>query len=428
VAALAKPLSSQVANAGQRALGCDAPSIDAAPLSPHDGDTLSPKRRPAMFIALRDLAFAKGRFALMALVIALIAVLMTSLSGMAAGLIKNNISGLMELDVTHIAFEMHDKPTYRNTRIERDQWEEWAQQPGVKKLEPMGHTVFAARTQRDDPLELVLWGLEPGSLIEPEVLEGSQLGSAENGVIVSSLLVERDGVQMGDTITLDRVLTELKVVGITEERNIGHVPIVYAPLRKWQEATLGPPGGPPPGEKLPDVVFDYVSILAIQLDENVTPEQIQAIDDDLWTTTLDRSAFYAASTGYVEEVRTVQIIQLFLFVISAVVIGAFFSVWTIQRTKEIGLVKALGASNGYLLRDALGQALLVMGIGVGVGLGLGLLLSQLIMNFTALPYMLQPGQIGSAMALLIFAGMLGGALSIRRITSVDPIIALGQEQ
>ena len=81
-----------------------------------------------MFIALRDLAYAKGRFALMALVIALIAFLMTFLTGLVAGLIKNNISGLMELDVSHIAFEFDDKPTYRNTMIERDQWEEWAQQ------------------------------------------------------------------------------------------------------------------------------------------------------------------------------------------------------------------------------------------------------------------------------------------------------------
>ena len=91
-----------------------------------------------MFIALRDLAFAKGRFALMTLVIALIALLMTSLTGMSSGLIKNNISGLMELDVTHIAFEYDDKPTYRNTMIERAQWEDWAAQPGVLAMEPMG--------------------------------------------------------------------------------------------------------------------------------------------------------------------------------------------------------------------------------------------------------------------------------------------------
>ena len=126
-----------------------------------------------MFIAFRDLVFARGRFALMAIVIALIALLMTSLSGIAGGLIKNNISGLMQLDVTHIAFEWDDKPTYRNTMIERAQWEDWASRPEVKKLEPMGHTIFTARNQNNDPLELVLWGLTPGSLIEPTSVRAS---------------------------------------------------------------------------------------------------------------------------------------------------------------------------------------------------------------------------------------------------------------
>ena len=381
-----------------------------------------------MFIALRDLAFAKGRFALMTLVIALIALLMTSLTGMSSGLIKNNISGLMELDVTHIAFEYDDKPTYRNTMIERDQWEEWAEQPGVRAMEPMGHTIFTARTQKDDPLELVLWGIRPGSFLDPGADQGDAIGKTENGVVISGLLAKRDGVEIGDTITLDRVLTELEVIGIIQERNIGHIPIIYAPLPKWQEATYGPPGGPPPGEKLPAIVFDFVSILAMQLDESVTPGQIAALDEEIGTSTLDRNGFYVASTGYLEEVRTVQIIQFFLFVISAVVIGAFFATWTIQRTREIGLVKALGASNGYLLRDALSQALLVMLVGVVVGLGIGLFLGRFIMANTNMPYMIEGDQIGNAMLLLVIAGLIGGALSIRRITSVDPIIALGQEQ
>ena len=247
-------------------------------------------------------------------------------------------------------------------------------------------------------------------------------------MIVSRLLVDRDGVRIGDRITLDRVLTEVEVIGITDELNIGHVPIVYAPLRKWQEATYGPPGGAPPGEQLPDIVFDFVSILAMQLADGVPAERIAEIDDEIGTSTLNRNRFYAASTGYIEEVRTVQIIQIFLFLISAVVIGAFFSIWTIQRTREIGLVKALGASNGYLLRDALGQASIILLLGIAVGLGAGLLLGQYIMANTALPYMLAPDEIGQAMLLLLIAGLLGGALSIRRITAVDPIIALGQEQ
>ena len=201
-----------------------------------------------MFIALRDLRFAKGRFLLMGLVVALVAFLTTLLSGLAAGLIKNNISGLIELDVTHLAFEYNNKPSYRNSMIDREMWEGWRESEGVLAAEPLGHTMFNARTLDDAPLDdVVLWGIEPGSFLEPEVLEGEALGRVENGVIITKLLVDR-GLQLGDTFVLDRVLTELTVVGIVDEYNIGHVPIVYTPMRKWQEATYGPPGGPPPGE------------------------------------------------------------------------------------------------------------------------------------------------------------------------------------
>lgn len=377
-----------------------------------------------MFIAIRDLTFAKGRFLLMGLVVTLVAFLVTVLSGLSAGLIKNNISGLIELPATHVAFEYNDHPSYRNTMVERYMWEGWRGQPGVTALEPMGHTVFNARTEAGLPLEIALWGLNPGSFIEPTVDEGDQLGSLENGVIISGMLLD-DDIGIGDTIILDRVLTELKVVGIVEEeRNIGHLPIVYTPLPKWQEATYGPPGGPPPGEKLPDILFDFVSVIAIQLEEGT---DIAALDDEFETITLDRQKFYEASTGYKEEIFSVGMIQWFLVIISAVVIGAFFTIWTIQRTKEIGLVKALGASNAYLMRDALGQALILMLLGTGVGMGLALWIGKTFMEGAG-PFMYESGMVLSSMALLMIAGLIGAALSINRIAAVDPMIALGREQ
>jgi putative ABC transport system permease protein len=378
-----------------------------------------------MFIAIRDLTFAKGRFLLMGLVVALVAFLVTILSGTSAGLIKNNISGLIELPATHIAFEYNDRPSYRNTMVERYMWEGWEASPGVQALEPMGHTVFNARTQRDEPLEITLWGLRPGSFIEPEVAEGEQLGSKENGVIISRLLAD-DGVSIGDTIILDRVLTELEVIGILdEERNIGHMPIIYTPLPKWQEATYGPPGGPPPGEKLPDILFDFVSVVALQLEEGV---DIAALDDEFETTTLEREKFYAASTGYTEEVMSVGMIQLFLVVVSAVVIGAFFTIWTIQRTKEIGLVKALGASSWYLMKDALGQALILMLVSTAIGLGLAIVIGKGLIEGTAFPFMFESGMVTSSMILLIASGLIGAAFAIRQINAVDAMIALGREQ
>jgi putative ABC transport system permease protein len=377
-----------------------------------------------MFIAIRDLKFAKGRFLLMGLVVALIAFLVIVLSGLSAGLVKANISGLMQLPATHVAFEYTDHPGYRNTMVERYMWEGWAEKDGVKALEPMGHTVFNARLEDNRPLEIALWGIRPGTFIEPQVDRGEQLGSIENGVIISADLLD-DGVELGDTITLDRVLTELKVIGILEQsRNIGHLPVIFVPLPKWQEATYGPPGGPAPGEKLPDILFDFVSIIVLQLEEGV---DTAALDDELETLTLDRLGFYAASTGYKSEVQSVQMIQSLLFVISAVVVGAFFSVWTIQRTKEIGLVKALGASNWYLIRDATGQAFILIALGTTVGM-LGAVWFGSAVDGSELPFMLETDTLIVSMIALLIAGLLGAVMSLNRVTRVDPIIALGREQ
>ena len=380
-----------------------------------------------MFIALRDFRFAKGRFLLMGLVVALVAFLTTLLSGLAAGLIKNNISGLIELDATHLGFEYNDKPSYRNSMIDRSMWEGWRASEGVTAAEPLGHTMFNARKPDDSPLDdIVLWGIEPGSFVEPAVIRGEGLGRLENGVIISKLLVDR-GLDIGDTFILDRVLTELEVVGIVGEHNIGHVPIVYAPLRKWQEATYGPPGGPPPGEKLPDILYDYASIIALRLADDADRAANESNDIEVGTPTIDKTAAYEASSGYKEELATVRMIQAFLIIISAVVIGAFFTVWTIQRTKEIGLVKALGGSNAYLLKDALGQVILLMLVATLVGTGIALWLGQRFIE-SGNPFVLDPRTILTSSALLIAAGIIGSAVSVHLITRVDPIIALGRER
>jgi len=376
-----------------------------------------------MFLALRDLAFAKGRFALMSMIIALVAFLMTLLSGLASGLIKNNISGLMALDVTHIAFEYNERPNYRNSMVEREMWEGWRAGDGVLAAEPLGHTMFTARRPDNEPLDdVVLWGVEPGSFLEPTVVSGEQLKGPEDGVIISALLANKHGVGLGDVIVLDRVLTKLTVIGISEEQNIGHVPVIYAPMHKWQEATYGPPGGPPPGEVLPDILFDYASVIALKLAPDA---DIETLDIDQGTVSLNKNGAYEASSGYKEEVQTVQMIQGFMVIISALVIGAFFTIWTIQRTQEIGLVKALGGSNSYLLKDTMGQALIVMILAVSLGtlvaVWLGLSLEE-----SGKPFMLVRDNILSSSALLVFAGLIGSMVSVRLITRIDPIIALGR--
>ena len=76
------------------------------------------------------------------------------------------------------------------------------------------------------------------------------------------------------------------------------------------------------------------------------------------------------------------------------------------------------------MRDALGQLAIVIIaatlVGSLLGYGLGLLVPG------GVPFSLQPISVLAGSALLVAVGMIGSVLTIRRISRVDPLIALGR--
>lgn len=142
------------------------------------------------------------------------------------------------------------------------------------------------------------------------------------------------------------------------------------------------------------------------------------------TSTLSLADSLTAIGSYQAENGSLQLMRGFLFAISALVIGAFFTVWTIQRSGDVAVLKALGASTRYLLRDALGQAVVMLAVGTGVGTALASGLGALISG-GAVPFVLDAATVLVPAAVMIVLGALGAALSIRRITAVDPLTALG---
>lgn len=116
-------------------------------------------------------------------------------------------------------------------------------------------------------------------------------------------------------------------------------------------------------------------------------------------------------------------IQGFLYAIAALVIVAFLTVWTMQRTRDLAILKAIGASNSYLRRDALGQSAVILAagalVGTAVALGIGAIAAG------AAPFALT-ALTATAPPLAIFAlGMAGAAIATRSITKVEPQLALG---
>ncbi|MEU3167584.1 ABC transporter permease [Streptosporangium sp. NPDC006930] len=375
-----------------------------------------------MFLAMRELRFARSRFILMGGVVALIAVLMVLLSGLSSGLVNDGVSGLKRLPVTAFAFGEGTKldAAFSRSVVDVKQVDTWRTQPGVAEAEPFGNLLVNTRSDRDLPIDLALFGVNPDSFLAPEVAEGAGLGAAD-GIVVSASALD-DGLRVGDVVTVDRIGTKLTVIGATaDQHTFGHVDVAYLPLATWQRLHTG---AGPDDEVRPEAMTEATAV-AIRAESGATLN-LAAGDGAAGTTSVTLTESFGASPGYTAETSTLSLIQVFLYAISALVVGAFFTVWTIQRKHELAVLRAMGASKPYLLRDGLFQAFVVLlastGVGVAVGVGLGSAIGG------GIPFTLEAPAVGLASVLLVVLGLLGAAAAIVRIAAVDPLAALGGQR
>ncbi|MCC9174609.1 ABC transporter permease [Arthrobacter sp. zg-Y179] len=381
-----------------------------------------------MFLALRELRFARARFGLMGGVVALIAVLMVLLSGLSSGLVNDGVSGLKAMPATAFAFNEGTKTdnAFSRSVVDEHQATVWAEQPGVEESALMGTAMMNGTTGNGTQVDLALFGINADSFLAPTVGEGRSI-AAPNEIVVSATAAE-EGLHIGDVVTLERIGVELTVVGYTDgQATFGHVDVGYLPLDTWQYLASGQSApGAPTADTVSGVDFDTASTVALKAADGADID-FAAGDEAAGTVTSTLAESFNASPGYSAETMTLEMIQIFLYAICALVVGAFFTVWTIQRKHELAVLRAVGASTGYLLRDGLLQAAIILvtstvaGILAGLAMGAGL-------SGTAMPFALETTPILTATVLTIVLGLAGAALAIVRISRVDPLAALGGQR
>jgi putative ABC transport system permease protein len=117
----------------------------------------------------------------------------------------------------------------------------------------------------------------------------------------------------------------------------------------------------------------------------------------------------------------------------AVVIGflvIFLSMYTtiIERTREIGVLKSLGASKSYIIRIVLSETTLLCIAGAVAGVGLSFLMRAIFIKlFPALTILITPGWILRAGLIAILGGLLGATYPAWMASRKDPVEALAYE-
>jgi putative ABC transport system permease protein len=98
-----------------------------------------------------------------------------------------------------------------------------------------------------------------------------------------------------------------------------------------------------------------------------------------------------------------------------------------QRTREIGVRAALGATRGQLASMVIRQSMLPIAAGVVSGVGGSIATGRLLQDFL---YQVKPGDpqvIATIVALLLGVGLLASWLPARRAAGIDPIVVLRDE-
>ncbi|RQG91128.1 FtsX-like permease family protein [Natrarchaeobius halalkaliphilus] len=329
-----------------------------------------------------------------------------------------------------------DTPIYTETDIE-----ELEEVDGIEFVAPDGSLDLVQTSADDEQVTGVIDAhattadrFEHGSLVDGETFSG------DDEVVINeqtSQLFE-ENLSTDDELTLtfeDGESTTVTVSGVVEaELGDQMPPQLFLPVDPYYTTTVETPDGDEEraypslemrAESIDDVddaqnsVIDYLESdsHAAELKQSDDEIQVQTVEDaiDQFMDLVDQlTVFIGAVAGIALVVGSIGIANIMIVSVT-------------ERTREIGIMKAVGATKRDVMQLFLVESVILGMIGALVGVGLGLAIGYLGVNFLEWPMAYPIDWIGIAIAMGVGVGVVSGLYPAWRAARVDPIEALRHE-
>jgi putative ABC transport system permease protein len=230
-------------------------------------------------------------------------------------------------------------------------------------------------------------------------------------VVIDTMYARAEGLRVGDRLEI--LGREFVVAGVFEQ---GTAARVLMPLDTLQEMNGTP---------------DKATMFFARLTDSSQLEEVYArlsarMPHYKITKTAELQELMTATTPVFKQFLSAMV---FISVVISflIILLAMYSTIT-ERTREIGILKSLGASKSYIVQLILKESLLICALGVVTGFALTFLAIRLILlTFPTMPVMI-PGYWQLAAATLAVAGgTLGALYPALKAAHLDPVKALGYE-
>jgi putative ABC transport system permease protein len=278
----------------------------------------------------------------------------------------------------------------------------------------------------------VAWPEDPA--INPLVLREGRAPRASGEIVVDAGTAQKHGFRVGDhvTVLLQGPLMKATIVGIAgfgQADNLGGATLVAFDPQTAQIALNG------------QGKFDEIDVTA---EPGVSPEELQeriqqVLPAAFQAKTGEEAA--AKNANDIKEALSFFNIALLVFAAIALFVGAFiifntFQILVTQRTRELALLRALGASPAQVRRSVIAEAIIVgvvasiVGLAAGFLLAVGLqaLLKAFGIDLPSTTLQLLPRTIIAAFAVGVGTTLISSVMPAIRAARVPPVAALRETQ
>ncbi|MEB9683006.1 ABC transporter permease [Bacillus thuringiensis serovar pingluonsis] len=351
-----------------------------------------------MFLALRELKQSKVKYGLIGLMMVLLSFLVLMISGLANGLAYNTVSSIQNMDAQKFVLANDAENSLLRSQIKKEDVDDVVKQVGAKDAVPF-HVKASTYEKKDSSkkVDIAIFASERETFLEPKIVKGDALGTAQNEMIADESIKEK-GIDIGDTIIDPVSKKEFKITGFTKGQKFSHTPVVYVNRNIWGEISQ-------PNQK------DYNAI-ALRTDKEVKNVHI-----------IEKNEVLQTIPGHKGQQNSLTMIIVFLLVIATLLIGVFFYVITLQKTQQLGVLKAIGTKNLYLANTLVVQALFLSVVALAISIMLVEGLQRILPE--SMPFLLTTTMIGQYAGIFIVISILGTLISLYQVLKVDALEAIG---